>query len=339
MMYENGINMKQNSTPRPFFSIGVPTFNRKELLKQAVASISRQTFTDFEVIVGNSFTQEPLSAELLGFDDPRIRIINHPQDPGMFEGYNVLPRMSRGRYFTWLADDDLFTPDFLQAVYAALINFNYPICVFTSYMTGTTYPNEAEMNLGREARLLTGRQFLKEYLSRSLNVVGCYGVFDSQYLGRNGGMEELNNRISPYSDNLLAIRSGLLENVVYLDAPLVFFRTHEGSCSWTSSDSNAYACSQENLLRKCVGIFSSEELQDDFNSNLFLLLKWCINDFATVVARSEFINIRQSFAYLCFVNEYLSFLKGSTLYWRAIILLMKTTFRLVWSIGKVKISR
>ena len=39
----------------PFFSIGVTTYNRKELLKQTLISIINQTFTDFEVIVGNDY--------------------------------------------------------------------------------------------------------------------------------------------------------------------------------------------------------------------------------------------------------------------------------------------
>ena len=57
---------KANPSSTPFFSIGVTTYNRPELLKQTLDSISMQTFSDFEVIVGNDFIQEPLSAAALG---------------------------------------------------------------------------------------------------------------------------------------------------------------------------------------------------------------------------------------------------------------------------------
>ena len=40
----------------PFFSIGVTTYNRRELLKCTLDSIIKQKFSDFEVIVGNDYT-------------------------------------------------------------------------------------------------------------------------------------------------------------------------------------------------------------------------------------------------------------------------------------------
>ena len=35
----------------PLFSVIIPTYNRRELLRQALASIWTQTFTDYEAIV------------------------------------------------------------------------------------------------------------------------------------------------------------------------------------------------------------------------------------------------------------------------------------------------
>ena len=81
---------------KPFFSIGVTTYNRPEMLKQTLMSISAQTFSDFEVIVGNDYIQEPLSAELLGIMDPRIRFINHPQNLGEARQYEHLARSEPG---------------------------------------------------------------------------------------------------------------------------------------------------------------------------------------------------------------------------------------------------
>jgi len=294
----------------PLFSIGVPTYNRRELLKENIASITRQTFADFEVIVGNSYTREVLSAESLCVDDPRIHFVNHPKDPGVLGGYNALPKKARGRYFIWLADDDFFAPDFLQTIYTALIRFNFPHCVYTTYTMGANYLVE-ENGPVKEPRLLTGRQFLHEYLARSLKVVGCCGAFDLQYLMCIGGMEMLANRISPYSDNLLAIRCGLLEKVVYIDAPLVFFRGHKGSISYTSTDLDSYSSAQINLLDKSVGVFRSDGLKEDFRSNLYMLLKWCIGDYLVVVARSKRVQWRKLVCYLISMRTYTKLLGRS----------------------------
>lgn len=322
-----------------FFSIGVTTYNRREMLKECLSSILQQTFANYEIIVGNDYPQENLSAELLGIDDPRIRFINHTQNQGEIRNMNSLLAMSRGRYFTWLADDDMYASDILQTVHSALVRFNFPPCVFTSYAMGTTYSDDNKGGRVGEQRLIAGRQFLQQYLARSLKAIGCYGVFDLQYLRRIGGIKPLGNGFSPYSDVLLAIQSGLLEKLVYIDAPLIFFRTHKGSISYTSPDFSAYYSAHEDLCRKCINIFSSEGLRDDFHSNLFLLLRWCIRDLTAVVRRSGSINGRQAITYLLFVRRYVSLLRGSILYWRAIRFLIETIVRLVLEISKARINR
>ena len=130
----------------PLFSIGVTTYNRRELLKQSLASIINQTFSDFEVIVGNDYTQEILSAEILGIQDPRIRFINHPQNLGEVGNMNALLEMSRGKYFTWQFDDDLYATNFLETVHSTLIKFNFPSRVFTShsFFYGSSFPKVAK---------------------------------------------------------------------------------------------------------------------------------------------------------------------------------------------------
>ncbi len=323
----------------PFFSIGVVTYNRREMLKECLASIRRQTFSDFGVIVGNDYPGETLSVDVLGIKDPRIRIINHPHNLGELNNLNAVLAVSRGRYFTWLGDDDLYSPGFLEAVHKALIKFDFPPCVFTSYMTGVQYSGEMEGIALGEPRLLSGRDFLREYLGRSLRALGCYGVFDIGYLRQIGGMEQLGNGFSPYSDVLLAIRCGLLERVGYIDAPMIFFRTHEGSISWTSPDVDAYTDSQKALCRESVTIFQSEGLRSEFHSNLFYLLRWCIRNCVSVVHRSGCISGRQAITYLSFLRQYIRLLDGSILYWKTIEYFMKVVVRLILGMGKARIIR
>lgn len=323
----------------PFFSIGVTTYNRRGLLKETLASIRKQTFLDYEVIVGNDYTGETLAGDLLGISDPRVRFINHPRNLGEVGNMNSLLAMSQGRYFTWLADDDLYARGFLDAVHGALVKCEFPPCVFTSYMMGPCLSSEMEEIATGEQRLLAGREFLRQYLSRSLKALGCYGVFDVEYLRQIGGMELLGDGFSPYSDILLTIRSGLLERVVYIDAPLIFFRTHEGSISWTSPDVDAYRSAQEDLCRKSVTIFQSEGLRSDFHSNLYLLLRWCIRNSVSVVRRSGWISGRQAITYFVFLKRYINLLAGSPLYWNMNGYLIRVVVRLVLGMSKAKLLR
>lgn len=308
---------------RPFFSIGVTTYNRKEILKECLASILRQTFSEFEVIVGNDYPQESLSAELLGINDPRIQFINHAQNLGEIKNMKSLLDMGRGKYFTWLADDDMYTSSFLQSVHTSLVMNGFLHCVFTSYEAGVSFSDQGKPAITGDEQVFTGREFLQRYLVRELKLQGCYGVFDRDYLMYIGGIEQLGNGFSPYSDNLLAIKSGLLDRVAYIRAPLIFYRTHEQSISYTSTDADAYWSAQEDLCAKSIEVFRNERLVDDFHYNLFLLLKWCINDFYTVMLRSGSLRWSRLLSYLGFMRRY-SKLLGDYRYRMAKITLRST---------------
>lgn len=322
----------------PFFSIGVTTYNRRDLLKETLASVLGQTFQDYEVIVGNDLPEEPVTREILGIGDPRIRFLNYPQNIGEVANMNSLLEMARGRYFTWLADDDMYAPTFLQAVYATLVKSGYPPCVFTSYTSGGTFPETLERSV-REGECFEGRRFLQLYLNRRVKTQGCYGVFDAQYLRKMGGMEQLGEGFSPYADNLLVIKAAQGRQIAYIDAALIFYRIHEQSISATSTDLDAYKSAQESLCSKSIEVLSTEGLREDFRLNLFWLLRWCIRDFATVMRRSGFMDGRRIIAYLLFIRRYARFLRGSALYWRTIGFLGETGCRLVWDISRAKFGR
>ncbi len=296
---------------RPFFSIGVTTYDRPALLKETLESISRQTFSDFEVLVGNDNPRDQLSGEFLGIEDGRISFINRPSNLGELGNMNALLDASRGRYFTWLADDDLYAETFLEDVYSALVKYDPPV-VYTSYVTGECSRFEETARAGGQSgRLLEGFTFLGEYLSHSLKAIGCYGVFRKECLQQLGGMEKLGNGFSPYSDNLLAIKSGTFDHVAYLDSPLLFFRTHDLSISYTSPSIDAYRSAQEALLAKCVPILTQASPNGECPTNLYRLLLWCIQDFDSVVRRAGAIRAGQALSYLAFVRRYLPMLKGT----------------------------
>lgn len=299
-------------------------------------SILKQTFGNFEVIVGNDYVQKKITPETLSIGDSRIRIVNYPQNLGEANNMNALLEMGCGRYFTWLADDDMYAPTFLQAVHTSLVKFDYPTCVFTSYMQGDTFPDRVESFEG-EIRLFEGRQFLRQYLSRKLKTQGCYGLFDVKFLRQIGGIEQLGNGFSPYSDNLLAIRAGLLEKVVYIDAPLVFFRTHEESISLISPDVDAYSSAQRDLLPKSLEVFRSERLSDDFHFNLFLLLKWCLANYCTVMRRSGSLQSRKLIRYILFLMSYAKML-GRYRY-RMMAIILRSTYKLVSQLMKISAKK
>lgn len=308
----------------PFFSIGVTTYDRVGMLIETLRSILGQTFSDYEVIVSNDNPSRNISADSLGINDSRVRFVNQAKNLGERFNMNFLLNESKGNYFTWFADDDLYHPDFLKNVHGAIVKFDFPSCVFTSYAMGSMPAGNKNISLKAET-LFTGQEFLKRYLSRTLKIQGCYGIFDVRHLKQIGGIGRLGdgfysdygnlpgNVFFPYADNLLIIRSGLLEKVAFIDAPLIFYRVHEGSVSLINTDLNAYRSAQEDLFCKCVNIFNTEGLKDDFNNNLFLLLKWFIGDFISVACRVGFINPKQMILWIIFITKSMRLLKKTGL--------------------------
>jgi len=285
------------------------------MLKETLTSIVGQTFSDFEAIVGNDYVDEVLSSELLNVHDKRIRFVNHPKNLGEMQNMNVLLEISSGRYFTWLADDDLYSPIFLQSVYNAIMVHEFPQCVFTSYTTNTLDLGSGGNSVS-SACVLSGFQFLEKYLSRKLQIAGCYGVFDREHLQEIGGIQQLGAGFSPYSDNLLAIKAGLSERILFINDPLVFLRIHEGSVSASSKDLDAYHTAQIDLLEKSIDILKHRAVSVNFNTNFTNLLFWCIDDFSGVILRSGNITNKQLFAYVHFLKSNIEYLKGSIFFWK-----------------------
>ena len=282
----------------PFFTIAVTTYNRKAMLKECLASILQQEFSDFEVLVGNNFTEEPLSSESLGISDSRVRILNRPIDLGQLGNMNDMLAEASGRYFTWVADDDMLTPQCLISITKALKQHSYPKCVFSSYLDAPEYIPEPAVDVESCSRLIGGAEFLRQYLSRKLKLIGCYGGFETSYLRQVGGMRKLGHGFSPYADNRIAIEAGLLDRVAYIDTPLFFFRDHDQSLSYASSDLSAYTSAQQELLDICEGIFADSRLLSDYQQNMYRLLVWFAGDIYAVSSRSQAMLLKGACAQL-----------------------------------------
>ena len=308
---------KKTDIHRPLFSIGVPTYNRKYLLKQTLLSILKQTFTDFEVIVGNDFPDEALSLEILGIEDPRVRVVNHKRNIGELENMNYLLSAAQGTYFTWQFDDDPCAPGLLSEVYSALVKFAYPPCVFTSFtfIYGTSF-HKFKKNYNVQVQLFSGRDFLRKYLSGSLKVLGCCGFYNRDYLRSIGGAKRLTDGLfALHSEYLLLIGAGMLSKVAYINDPLVSSRIHKNSWTCSNDDADLFKQAGINLIRESIVVLSNDGLKDDFNENLSSILKSVISALVVkIVMCNKQLDIEEIERCRSLIEEEFIPLKGSTFY-------------------------
>jgi glycosyltransferase involved in cell wall biosynthesis len=111
------------SSSSPAVSIVIRTRNRPALLGTALADISRQTFTDTEILVVNDGGDPgPVAAAVTGQPGQlkdRTRIINRTSRPGRWLSANAGAQAARGRYLN-LHDDDSWNSAFLDRTVAWL---------------------------------------------------------------------------------------------------------------------------------------------------------------------------------------------------------------------------
>lgn len=100
----------------PLVSVIVRTHNRPHLLRDALTGLVAQSLRDFEVVLvndGESSVSDPISE----FETIlRIRVAGHKPGSGRTEALNSGVREARGRFLTYLDDDDRVYPNHLQTL-------------------------------------------------------------------------------------------------------------------------------------------------------------------------------------------------------------------------------
>lgn len=93
----------------PAVSVVLSVRNGGRDLPQALDSILRQTFEDFELIAINNGSTDGTAAFLDGIDDARVRVF-HQADAGLAAALNRGISLARGRYVARQDHDDLADP-------------------------------------------------------------------------------------------------------------------------------------------------------------------------------------------------------------------------------------
>jgi glycosyltransferase involved in cell wall biosynthesis len=91
----------------------IPTYNRPEFLKKAIASAVGQTYRNLEIIVSDDCSPESPQVIIDSFQDPRIRLRRNPQNLGIALNVTSAFKAATGKYVASLNDDDLWNEDYL----------------------------------------------------------------------------------------------------------------------------------------------------------------------------------------------------------------------------------
>jgi glycosyltransferase involved in cell wall biosynthesis len=105
----------------PTVSVIIPTFNRSSCVTNAIESVLRQTYTDFEIVVVDDGSTDNTRERLEPYM-PRIRYA-YQQNRGASAAQNKGVALAAGEWVSVLGDDDEWLPTKLERQFDALAKF------------------------------------------------------------------------------------------------------------------------------------------------------------------------------------------------------------------------
>lgn len=138
-------------------SVVIPTYNRSEVIGDAIDSVLAQSFSDFEIIVVDDGSTDDTKSRLSVYDDERIRYIYQKNSgPGAARNTGIINATSR--YIAFLDADDILLNDSLLAKLYFFRKHPSVMIVFSDYYM----VEERRSNLMNCKPVLLKNNFLKK---------------------------------------------------------------------------------------------------------------------------------------------------------------------------------
>ncbi len=209
----------------PLFSVVIPTFNRRELLRQTLASVWAQSLTDYEVIVVDDGSTDGTWEELQALGS-RVRALRQ-NNAGPGAARNLGAQCATGDYLAFLDSDDLWFP-WTLATFRDLAADGGPAVV-----SGLRDQfKEASAFLHMQRAPLRPRAFA-DYLASWSNV---YAVAAGMIIIRRDVFLKIGgftNQPVNMEDHDLMIRIGVAKGFVMVESPVTLaYRLHAESVSF-----------------------------------------------------------------------------------------------------------
>ncbi len=166
----------------PTVSIIIPTYNRKNLLLEALGSVFSQTYRDYEVIVVDDGSTDGTGAALEGLG-ARIHYM-YQENAGEARARNRGLSVARGEIVAFLDSDDVWKPELLDAELAILGGHSEVALVCARSLTA----GEPSEKLISEKEILTGDLFSQLFQTNFVN--NSTVVARRQRLEQAGGFDE-----------------------------------------------------------------------------------------------------------------------------------------------------
>lgn len=108
------------------FSVVIPTHNRLDLLRDAIETVVRQDYADWELVVFDNASTDDIAGHVAGLADRRIRYARSGEFLPVTGSWNSAIELATGDYVVFLGDDDGLAPRYFSRISSIIGEFHSP---------------------------------------------------------------------------------------------------------------------------------------------------------------------------------------------------------------------
>ena len=207
-------------------SVVIPAYNYAKFLANAVDSVLRQTFTNFEVIVVDDGSTDDTRAVMARCQDRRLRYI-YQENTGLSGARNTGIRHAGFDFVAFLDADDEWAPEMLETVMRTFAALPPEYGMVAGGCTNIDF--EGNRIEDRKAQICKDREFLaKDFIMRNPAPLSSSVVIRKRVFGECGMFDPA---LRSSEDRDMWIRIASRYRVHYLCRPVVRVRKHRQSMS------------------------------------------------------------------------------------------------------------
>lgn len=223
---------------KPIISIIMNCYNGEAFLNEAINSITKQTFENWELIFFDNNSKDNSEKIVKSFKDSRIKYFKSDRLLNLYDARNLAVKKTNGDYISFLDTDDMWTKDKLEKqINFIKKNSNYKILYSNYYVLKNNekqimYKNELPSGfitqklldfygIGINTAFLDKSIFDQFKFKKDLNIIGDFDFF---------------------------IKTSKKFEIGYISDPLTFYRIHENS--FTKKNYKMYINELSNWIRE-----------------------------------------------------------------------------------------
>jgi glycosyltransferase involved in cell wall biosynthesis len=213
-------------------SIIVPVFNAKYFIEEALNSILLQSYSNFEILVADDFSNDGTREVLLKFEnEPRIKILLNTRNTGITENCNQLLGMCSGKYIATFAGDDVMLPGKLEQQVKFMEN--NPKCSFSYHAVEIFQSTTGQVLFTTDQS--QSQQFITVHdVIRRMGIPGGMSVMFRKDCTPDGGFD---HRLPFASDWLFQIDLAVSGKIGFIEGVYARYRKHS---LYNGKDLSAY---------------------------------------------------------------------------------------------------